>query len=325
MAYRKPLIVMIAALAFGAARLPFEAALTRDLRAEGLLYEPLDISTRDKFDQASSAAALGGLRTLVATFWSLKAFGYFTEQRWADVADTYDSIVDLAPHTRYYWESGSWHQAYNAASYYINHSTLPPLRRRESWRSSVKTGREFLERGIRNNPDDWRLRMQLGMLLVDANKFPAFSNLDDVFISAAEAFRSADEIGNAAPYVPRFQLYALARVEGREAEALELAQELYHEGKHNRTPTLLVLLLVLEAKADTELDTTGRSIELFGSPEKAYDVLSSYWIRTRERYPVTGMAEALKGLETRLGIPEANSVLNRPLAPPSGPRDWFES
>ena len=137
----------------------------RDRRAA--FAAPLEIATRDRIGQTSSAVALGGLRTLVATFLNLRAFTYFTEQRWDDVADTYDTIVDLAPHTRYYWETGSWHLAYNAASYYLNDSELPPLRRREAWRASILRGRAFLERGIRNNPDDWSLLANLGMLLSD--------------------------------------------------------------------------------------------------------------------------------------------------------------
>ncbi len=314
----------MAALGFGAARMPFEATLTQELRDQGLLYESLDISTRDKFDQASSAAVLGGLRTMVAALWNLNAFGYFTEKEWAEVADAYNGIVDLAPHTRYYWESGSWHQAYNAASYYINDSDLPPLRRREAWRSSIEYGREFLERGIRNNPDDWRLKMQLGMLLVDANKFPAFADQDQIFIDAAEVFRNAAETGKAASFVPRYEFYALARVDGKEREALEVARKLFDEGRSNRTPLLLMLMLIMEAELDPELDVVKRSVELFGSPEKAHQVLSTYWVRTRERYPVTGMATALSGLESQLGVPAEESVLRKELEPPSGPKDWFD-
>ena len=36
-----------------------------------------------------------------------------------------------------------------------------------------------------------------------------------------------------------------------------------------------------------------RAIELFGTPEKAYDALSGHWQRTRERFPVYGVAAGL--------------------------------
>ncbi|MEY5013405.1 MAG: hypothetical protein RLY69_1120, partial [Verrucomicrobiota bacterium] len=145
----KILILVVLLLAFGAARMPYERELGKSLRDAGLFPPTLQIGTRERIGQTSSAVALGGLRTLVATFLNLRAFTYFTERRWDDVEETFNTIVDLAPHTRYYWETGSWHLAYNAASYYINDSKLPPLRRREAWRMSILKGRAFLERGIR--------------------------------------------------------------------------------------------------------------------------------------------------------------------------------
>ncbi len=123
-AWQKNGILAVALLAFGAARMPFEAGLSKELHAANLIPRKLEIGTMDKIGQTSSAVALGGLRTLVATFMNLRAFTFFEEKKWNDVADTYDMIVDLAPRTGYYWDSGHYHSAYNAASYYINDS--PP-------------------------------------------------------------------------------------------------------------------------------------------------------------------------------------------------------
>jgi len=167
---RRPLILLLAVLATGAARLPLEARLTRTLKEQGLLPVPLGVTTREKIGQTSAVVALGGLRTLVATFLNLRAFDFFTQQRWGDVDETFQLIVDLAPRTRYYWETGSWHQAYNAAAYFLYDSDLPPLRQREAWRASILRGRQFLERGIRNNPGEWSLYANLGFLLSDAKR-----------------------------------------------------------------------------------------------------------------------------------------------------------
>lgn len=321
--WRKSVIVAVALLAFGAMRLPFESALSKQLRAAGLFATTLEIGTRDKIGQTSSAVALGGLRTLVATFLNLRAFTFFTEQRWGDVADTFDTIVDLAPRTRYYWETGAWHLAYNAASYYLNDSQLPPLRRREAWRSSILQGRAFLERGIRNNPDDWSLYANLGFLLSDPNKFPAFRDANETFAAAAEAYRKSAATGRAPAYVRRAQLYSLARVEGREKQALALARSLHAEGPRNRAPTLLILLLVLEAHENPAMDVAARAVGLFGTPEKAYDALANHWIRTRERFPVFGVARGLESLEEMLKIPEGRSVFKRPTPPPMHPDEMF--
>ena len=94
-------VLALAILAMGAVRMPFERALSEDLQNAGLMPPKLDVKTSDRIGQTFSAVSLGGLRTLVATFLNLRAFGYFTEQRWADVAETFDTIVDLAPRTRY--------------------------------------------------------------------------------------------------------------------------------------------------------------------------------------------------------------------------------
>jgi len=314
--WQKSVVLSIALLALGAARMPYEAQLTRELKTARLLPSDLQIGTVEKIGQTSAAVAFGGLRTLVATFLNLRAFTYFSEKRWDDVADTYDTIVDLAPRTRYYWDSGYWHIAYNAASYYMHDSTLAPVRRKEAWRNSILKGRAFLERGIRNNPDDWVLHSNLGYLLSDSNKFPAFRNQRETFSAAADAYQKAAETGKALGYVRRFQVYALSRVEGKEADALALARTLYAEEPKNRTPTLLSLLLVLEAHENPSMDTTARAIELFGSPKKAYAALSGYWQRTNERFPIFGVAATMATLENRLNIPEKDRILNQPLPAP---------
>ena len=313
-AWQRNSILAVAVLAFGAARMPFEARLAKELRAAGLTPVPMELGTRDKIGQTSSAVALGGLRTLVATFMNLRAFSFFQEQRWDDLAETFDTIVDLAPRTRYYWETGAWHSAYNAASYYINDSKLPALRRREAWRASIHRGRSFLERGIKNNPDDWSLAANLGFLLSDTNKFSAFRDPNEAFAAAAEAYQHSANTGTALPYVRRAELYALARVAGKEKEALALARSLY-EQKQNRTPTLLILLFVLEVFENPQMDTTARAIKLFETPEKALEALGGHWQRTRERFPVYGVAATMETLEKMLNIPKEKSIFSQPMPP----------
>ena len=309
--WRRPLIVFLAALLAGAVRMPFEAALTGELRAEGLLPGHLPIGTLDKIGQTGAVVALGGLRTLVATFFNLRAFSFFTECRWDDVADTYDVIVELAPQTIYYWEAGAAHQAYNASSYYLNDSDLPPLRREAAWRAAVQKGRAFLERGIRNNPGNPKLNAYLGYLLTDGKKSRAFRDADATYLAAAEAYKIAAESPEALPFFRRFQLYALARVASREAEALALARQLY-QASSNRTPTLQCVYFALEVHANPSLiDPVSFALSIFGPPEKAYVTLSNYWLRGGERLPVHGVARALKSLETKLAIPADKSVFVR--------------
>jgi hypothetical protein len=316
-------ILTVAILAFGAARMPFEVGLSKELKNAGLSPLPMDIGTRDKIGQTSSAVALGGLRTLVATFMNLRAFSFFENQKWDDVAETFETIVDLAPRTRYYWETGAWHSSYNAASYYQNDSTLPPLRRKAAWRAAIYRGRAFLERGIRNNPNDWSLYANLGFLLSDSNKFPAFRDPNATFAAAADAYHRSAATGKALPYVKRAELFSLARVAGKETEALALCRSLYKD-PINRVTTLLILLMVLEAHENPSMDCAKRAIELFGTPEIAYQSLTGHWRRSREHFPTDGVAEALESLEKSLAIPREKSIFKQPLQAPVGPDYWFD-
>jgi hypothetical protein len=309
--WRKLWVVTLALLVAGAARMPFELALTRQLRDARLLSPPLEIDTRDRIGQTSSAVALGGLRTLVATFMNLRAFTFFEDRAWDDVFTTYCTVVDLAPHTGLYWETGAHHQAMNAASYYLNDEELdaPPLRRQAAARAAVLRGRAFIERGIRNNPDDWKLHRFLGSLLMDRGKYRMFGDPDATFSTAAAAYRAAAACPDALPYIRRFELYALARVAPRRDEALALARKLYTE-QGNRTPTLTCIYFALAIQANpTVLEPVAFAVQVFGSAEAAHRDLGNYWLRGGARLPVDGVAAALHGLDEMLGTPPEKRVL----------------
>lgn len=322
-AWQRNAVLTAAVLAFGAARLPFEAGVARELRAADLTPPPIAIGTRDKIGQTSSAVVLGGLRTLVATFMNLRAFGFFEENNWEKVADTYDTIVDLAPRSDYYWDNGSWYSAYCAASYYLNDTSQPALRRRQAWRDAILSGRAFLERGIKNNPNDWSLHSSLGALLSSEYKFPAFGDPDKTFAEAADAYHRAVATGNALGFVPRAEALALSRVPGKEREALDLIRKLY-ENPRNRVPTVSVMLLVLEAYENPDMDTAARAVEIFGTPQVAYDALKAHWHRVQDRFPIYGVAKALESLEKTLSVPPEKSIFRQLPPPPRGPAEWFK-
>ncbi|MBC7980324.1 MAG: hypothetical protein H7Y36_07150 [Armatimonadetes bacterium] len=317
------MILCFAVLMAGALRLPFERTLTVELQQANLLPAKLEVKTGARIGQTFSAVSLGGLRTLVATFLNLRAFAFFSEQRWEDVAESYDTIVDLAPRTRYYWDTGSWHQAYNAASYYLYESDLPPLRRKLAWRESILKGRDFLERAIQNNPDDWQLLEALGFLLSDANKIAAFGSPGESYEKAYEAYKAAVDTGNARAFTERAALYSLARVPGRETEALTLARKVEKDLDHAGTPTLYGLLYVLEYYPDPNQDVMKLVDTIFESRKQAYEILGNQWLRTRDHFPVHGIARAITLLEAELQVSEAQSVLKHKLQSPMNPEEEF--
>jgi len=290
-------VTSAALAALGAVRLPLEQGLTAEFRTAHILTPPLDLATNEKLGQTTATVALGGLRTLVAALWNLRAFSFFEGQEWARLEDTFGTIVTLAPHTRYYWDTASWHLAYNAASGYLEDEHLPPVRRRQLWRDAIRRGQVFLERGIRNNPDDWVLPHRLGRLFDDRNKLPDLAKAADWFgYSAARG---------APAYVARNQLYALGRLPGREVEALTLARRLFAD-HGNRLPSLDCLLLALEARAGA--DPAALASKIFESPVQAWSQLGIYRHRGGEGYPQDGVDSALRSLERQLNISPAESV-----------------
>ncbi|MGB6223710.1 hypothetical protein [Haloferula sp.] len=284
----------------GIVRMPVEQAMTKELRAQGMLSEPLDIETTKRVGQGFWAVSLGGLRTLVATVLNLRAFSYFENQQWTQLANTYETIVQLAPNTDYYWDTGSWHMAYNAAAYYQTSSDLPELRSRSEWQQWIEKGTAFLEEGTRQNPDSWYLWSRLAWLYADPNKLVDYEK-------SAAAYLKSIESGNALPFVKNGAAYALARIPGREAEALEMVREL-RQTPRGRVPTMNCLSFALESKENPSLDSYQLALDTFGSENKAYQELGPYYLDLRNNFPMYGVASALKKLESRLGIPIEDSV-----------------
>jgi len=315
---RRYLIAGLMILAGGIVRLPLEGALRAELNEQALLPKPLELGTREKIDQTSWVVTLGGLRTLVATFTYLRAFTAFTEQRWADVEEAMNTTVDLAPNTPHYWEEGMRHLAYNAASYYLHEADLPRLRARSEWRRYILKGRDFIERGIRNNPDEPSLHIQLGHLLVDPFKIDAFSDPGEAFSAAADAYGAAADTGRTFGFVRRAQAMAMARSPGREDEALELLRQAYVDGGGDAPPMVLAVLFTMEMRADPQRDALELALQLFKTPENAYQQLGTFWLRPQQRFPMDGVAAALVALEIRLLMPPEASVLNRLPAPNPG-------
>jgi hypothetical protein len=231
-------------------------------------------------------------------------------------------IVDLAPNTRYYWDTGSWHQSYNASSYYLYESELPALRRKANWRASIIKGREFLERGISTNPDDPFLKQRLGFLLSDPAKVPVLGGPAKSYEGAYEAYMGAVQTGGAQGFAKRFALYSLARVPGREKDALELFYEIKSE-ENRMTPTMLGIFYSLRYHKDPSQPVMELIDSIFPSHEVAYDTLGSMWIRTRDQFPVFGVAQAIALLESELKIPDEKSLLKQPLPPPMNMDEFF--
>ena len=289
---------LLAILAGGALRLPFERDLTAEFRQRGLLGKPIDIGVRERIGQDKWSVALAGLRTLVAAFAGLRATEQFSSTDWSGLADSMDTAVELAPHTEYYWDIGAWHMAYNASSSYRFD------RKEEDWSRQlsedegkrwIMRGREFYERGLRNNPDSPMLAGNLGHLYSDRLRYP-----DDA--KAVEAYRQAVETGRAEPDMKRFLLMARART-GRDDPAKLLAdlESLLAEDRTNRVNSMLCLQYVLQSKLAPDGDPLKRALRIFGNEPRALRVLGTYYTNVEDRMPQDGVGRVVRLMEMRVG------------------------
>jgi tetratricopeptide (TPR) repeat protein len=140
----------------------------------------------------------------------------------------------------------AWHMAWNASVAALNDPAQPRLALRvKAQREYFPLGKDFLERGIQNNPERPQLYEALARLYRD--KYIDHEH-------AAEFFAKAAALPGAPSYEKRFAAYELSHCDGREREAYERLRRLYDLGENERLPTLLNRLKNLESKLDIPLD-----------------------------------------------------------------------
>jgi hypothetical protein len=134
----------------------------------------------------------------------------------------------------------AWHMAWNASVAAMNDQSQPRLALRvKAQRECFALGKDFLEHGIRNNPDRPQLYEALARLYREKYK-----DHD----RASELYAEAATLHGAASYDRRFSAYELSYCEGRESEAHKRLRSLYNEGPQERLPTLITRLKFLEEK-----------------------------------------------------------------------------
>jgi tetratricopeptide (TPR) repeat protein len=291
---RKSGLVLALVLGFGAVRVPIERSFDRDRRAAGL-RDDIDVrlSVREQVNQAALFAMLGGLRSLVAAVWDLWARDAWSKTNYGEVEQDYRFMQQLQPRVFYYWDMGQWMMAYNAASYYR-------FRNRERrglddllYDSYVEKGRQMIEDGIRNLPNDWRLYQALAMLY--SQRYPTRD-----YAKIAAAWERAAAQPDAPAFARRFHAYALAQVPGREEEARRRLQQAYDEAPKDRLPgTLLALLAIYEA-ADVAPTTS--------DPASLYRRLRAIYDRQFPDTQTPLLMRTLRLLEERLNLPASDRL-----------------
>jgi hypothetical protein len=145
-----------------------------------------------------------------------------------------------------FWDTAAWHMAWNASVAAMNDRTQPRLALRvKAQREYFALGKDFLERGIQNNPDRPQLYEALARLYKEKYKDHE---------RASEFYAKAAALPDAATFDRRFSAYELSYCEGREREAYERLRGLYDEGEQERVPTLITRLNFLEDKLNIPQD-----------------------------------------------------------------------
>jgi hypothetical protein len=234
-------LLLLPALAlFGAILLPWQIRLQQCGAKAGFCAVPLTLGLREQLGQSGFLAALSGFRAPLAAILWIEAHGAWEKTEWGRMAALFDTVTTLQPKTPLYWDMAAWHMAWNASA-----STLMDTRqqsealRERAARQYVLLGRDLLERGIRNNPQNYQLRDTLGRLARDKEGDHA---------AAADAFSGAAACPGAPAYLKRFAAYESSLAPGREREAYGKLLRLHREGGARNAPTLLARLRELEEK-----------------------------------------------------------------------------
>ncbi len=238
--------VVLGVLLFGAARLPLEHALSETHRDLHFQAVDLNLDLREQLGQLGFVAALSGFRSLVADALFIQAHTAWERTEWSRVLFLFRQVTTLQPRAVLFWDMAAWHMAWNASTAAMNDPSQPRLAlRAKAAREYLRLGKDFLERGIKNNPKRPELYEALARLYRD--KYEDHEH-------ASEFFAKAAALPGAHGYTRRFAAYELAQCAGREREAYARLRGLYDSGEQERLPNLLRLLKELEIKLEIPPD-----------------------------------------------------------------------
>jgi tetratricopeptide (TPR) repeat protein len=236
------LVIVLLILGFGFLKVPLESSLLQMQQDANFQQVRLDLEMREQLGQSGFIAALGGFRALVANLLWIKAYTEWEKTHWEKMRQIFNTVTTLQPSSLLFWDQSAWHLAWNAAKAARYDESIPlESRRIARERYYWEAGEDFLERGIRNNPNRYELYEDMAFL-----QERKFNN----YCKAAQYYAKAAEFDEAPGYIPRFVGYMLAKCPGKEREAYQQLKTLYELGEDQRLPSLIRDLKLMEDALD---------------------------------------------------------------------------
>ena len=235
----RPVIAVAILLALGGIKVPIEHNLTALHRQEHFRGVKFNLDLREQLGQLGFVAALSGFRAIVADSLFIQAHVAWERTEWGRILLLFRHITTLQPRVLLFWDTAAWHMAWNASVAAMNDQSRRLALRVKAQREYFALGKDFLERGIKNNPERPQLYEALARLYKEKYKDHQ---------RASEFYAKAAALPDAAKFDRRFSAYELSYCEGREREAYQLLRTLYDEGPQQRLPTLIARLKFLEEK-----------------------------------------------------------------------------
>ena len=194
--------VVIILFVFGAIKLPAERAIFAQHRQEHFRSVEFNLDLREKLGQLGFIAALSGFRSIVADMLFIQAHVAWERTEWGRVLLLFRHVTTLQPRAILFWDMAAWHMAWNASVAAMNDRTQPRLALRiKAQREYFALGKDFLERGVKNNPDRPQLYEALARLYKEKYKDHEH---------ASEFFAKAAALPGAPSYNKRFSTYELS-------------------------------------------------------------------------------------------------------------------
>ena len=257
---KKLVLALLVLVGFGVARLPLENGMASQLRDQEFLDDNVDVPMLDQLGQGGFAAALGGFRSLIASYYYIKSHvDGFEQNKWEKVDQQYGLITTLKPRTAHYWDLYTWHIGWNAYSHTMRNAEYERLHGSElkAWNLENVTAPGYLDRAeqialkaVSIVDDDFRLYQRLGQFYIDKRGDPC---------GAAEWYRRGSELEGAPRYMYRLYAIYLAECPGSEELAYEhISARYWSEHPQERSLSVRLYMEELEDKlAQKELEEKG--------------------------------------------------------------------